>query len=106
MVLNRFLLFFVLFSGVAIAQSSLRVPLSNTNQCEGPNCVNGSQEQDTAGLEDTDVSDQSARPDQGSKYDRNSMTRAGTRSSGQNGRSIPMYRVPTGIGDEIPRDGS
>src|SRR3954466_12944098 len=106
MVLNRFLFVFVLLSGVAIGQSSLRVPSAGANQCEGASCVNGSQEQDTAGLDDADVSDQSARSDQSSKYDRKSMPRAGARSSGQNGPSISPYPATTDRGDEFPRNGN
>src|SRR5947209_14319323 len=93
MVLNRFFFSLLFLSGLAVAQTSLRVPSGRTSQCDGPNCSNNSQWQETNGsIDDMDANDQSSTQDQnssqdqGGQYSRRSGQGYPTRRADQNGR--------------------
>src|SRR5436853_3558242 len=110
MILKRLLLMFVV-SGIAVAQTTLRVPSGSPSQCDGPNCANRSQAQDANnGMDDADISDPSAQPDQNSRYDRSSTSAANARTSEQNGRydrsnqDVPVYRIPGDRSEDVQRD--
>ena len=110
MILKQLLLMSLVFPGSAVAQTTLRVPSGSTSQCEGPNCVNGSQPPDTNnGMDDTDLYDPSAQQDQGSKYDRSSTSRANGRTD-EGGRydrtyqNVPTYRIPGDHSEDFQRD--
>src|SRR5437868_14095984 len=110
MILKRLLLMFVV-SGIAVAQTTLRVPSGSPSQCDGPNCANRSQAQDANnGMDDADISDPSAQPDQNSRYDRSSTSGANARTSDQNGRydrsnqDPPVYRIPADRPQDVQPD--
>src|SRR6185437_5221525 len=110
MVLNRFLLVSFVLSGFAMAQTTLRVPSGSSNQCDGPNCVNNSQSQDTNNATD-EMNDQSVQDqDQSSRYSRSSTQGYATRNTDQNGRynrstqDIPTYRIPGDRSDDLQRN--
>ncbi|MFL6438653.1 MAG: SLBB domain-containing protein [Terriglobales bacterium] len=86
MTLNRFFFAVVFFSGIAAAQTSLRVPSGSASQCDGPNCVNNSQSNANSSADDVDANDQSSLQDQSSQYSRRSTQGYPTRSANQNGR--------------------
>src|SRR5437763_4950668 len=111
MILKRLLLTSLVVSGVAVAQTTLRVPSGSPSQCDGPNCVNGSQAPDTNnGLDDADISNQSAQQDQNPRYDRGSTSGPNTRTPDQGGRydrtyqNVPTYRIPGDRSEDFQRD--
>src|SRR5437764_13903941 len=100
MVLNRFFLSFVFLSGMAAAQTTLRVPSGSASQCDGPNCVNNSQSQNAnSSVDDMDANEQSSMQDQSSQYSRRSAQGYPTRSANQNGRYSRSTR------DDLQRSG-
>src|SRR4051794_1670828 len=87
MVLNRFFFALVFLSGLAVAQTTLRVPSGSASQCDGPNCVNNAQSRNAnSSGDDVDANDQLSMQDQSSQYSRRSTQGYPTRSADQNGR--------------------
>src|SRR5438270_14010371 len=96
MLLKRILISSVFLSGITYAQTTLRVPLTNSGQCEGPNCANSSTTQENgAVLPDDGDSGQSSRIDRSAdQSERGRSSDRGVRLGRADKQSVPTYGIP------------